>query len=59
MKQTLRIASSHFTIYLDEDENGCWTASMTFRGERLEARSGTAGEAKAALLVALSSELSH
>ena len=59
MKHTFRLASSHFTIDLDEDDDGIWTASMLFRGERLEARSETPDAAKAALLVALKSELSH
>jgi len=59
MKHTLRLASSHFTIDLDEGDDGIWTASMTFRGERLEARSETPEEAQSALLVALRSELSH
>jgi len=59
MQHTFRIASSYFTVDLEEDDDGMWTAAMMFRGERLEARSGTPEEAQAALLVALKSELSH
>ena len=59
MQHTFRIASSYVTVDLTEDDDGVWTASMTFRGQLLEARSERAADAEAALLVALKSELSH
>ena len=58
-RQRIIVASAHFTVDLHEDDNGIWTASMIVRGERLEARSETPEDAKAALVVALRSELAH
>lgn len=57
-KHTIHIGAMHLVIDVEQSSQHNWRASMSYEGERIEARADTEQDAVSGLLTALKSEMS-